>query len=137
MQIDKQDLYVGRSNIPGSGRGLFTRVAINKGDLVIEYTGKIRKWDDVRTDALNFYIYFVNDDHVIDAKEDQQSLARYANDAKGLTKVKGLENNSRFVNLDNRIFIQATKNIPAHTEILVEYGEGYWETVRRNRRLKT
>ena len=54
-----------------------------------------------------------------------------------MTKVKGLENNSRFVNLDNRIFVQATKNIPAHTEILVEYGDGYWDTVRQNRRLKT
>lgn len=137
MLIDKEHLYIGRSNIPGSGKGLFTRIAIGKGDLVIEYTGRICKWDDVRNDANNFYIYFVNEDYVIDAKNDHQSLARYVNDANGLTKVKGLENNSMFVNLENRIFIQATRNIAAHTEILVEYGEGYWETVRKNRRFKS
>lgn len=130
----EEHLYIGRSNIPGSGRGLFTRVAIDKGKLIVEYTGKIRKWDEVKHDPSNLYIYFVSEDFVIDAKNDQRSLARYANDANGLSKLKGLENNSSFVNIDNRIYIKALKNIAAHTEILVDYGEGYWETVRKNRR---
>lgn len=128
------DLYVGRSNIPGSGKGLFTRKAIDKGSLVVEYTGKVRKWEEVRYDTSNLYIYFVSDDYVIDAKNDPHSLARYANDAQGLTKVKGLENNCRFVNLEGKIFIQATRNIAAHSEILVSYGEDYWDTVKKNRK---
>jgi uncharacterized protein len=134
MLIDAEQLYIGRSNIPGSGRGLFTREAIDKDALIIEYTGKIRRWEEVRHDASNLYIYFVNEDYVIDAKNDPQSLARYANDANGLYSVKGIENNSVFVNLDNRIFIKATRNIAAHSEILVDYGEGYWDTVKKNKR---
>jgi SET domain-containing protein len=132
--MNSEMLYVGRSNIPGSGKGLFTREAINKGELVIEYTGKIRKWDEVKDDPSNLYIYYVDDDYVIDAKNSPEVVARYANDAEGVTQVNGLENNCTFVNIDNRIYIKAIKNIPAHTEILVEYGENYWETVKKNRR---
>ncbi len=130
--VQTSDLYIGRSNIPGSGKGLFTRVPIEKGALIIEYTGNIRKWEEVKYDPDNFYIYFVSEDYVIDAKNNFKSLARYANDAKGLTQVRGLENNSMFVNIENRIYIKAIKNIAAHSEILVDYGEGYWETVKRN-----
>jgi len=103
-----------------------------KGDLVAEYTGTITTWDKVRHQTSNMYIYFISEDHVIDAKNHPDMAARYANDANGLTKVKGLENNCTFVNLNNRIYIKATKNIPAHAELLVDYGEGYWETVRKN-----
>lgn len=134
MRIDDSQLYVGRSNIPGIGKGLFTRLPIAKDSLVIEYTGRVRKWDEVKDDASNLYIYYVNDDFVIDAKNSPESLARYVNDAKGLTKVKGLENNCVFENINNKIYIKAIRNIPAHTELLVEYGEGYWETVKRNKK---
>ena len=134
MEIDEQQLYIGRSNIPGSGKGLFTRNFIKKGTLIIEYTGRITTWEDVRHDASNLYIYFISDDRVIDAKNNPDSLARYVNDANGLVKVKGLENNSEFVNIKDRIYIRASKNIPAHTEILVDYGEGYWETVKDNKK---
>lgn len=131
---DPKDLYIADSNIPGSGKGLFTRVPIKKGSIIIEYTGRIMKWDEVKDDPTNLYIYYINDDYVIDAKNLPGAIARYVNDAGGLTQVKGLENNSAFVNKNNRIFIEATKNIPAHSEILVEYGEGYWETVKRNQK---
>lgn len=133
MEIGRQLLYIGRSNIPASGKGLFTRQLIKKDTLIIEYTGKKTTWEEVRHDASNLYIYYINDDHVIDAKNCPDSLARYVNDANGLIKVKGLENNSVFVNIDDRIYIKAIKNIPAHTEILVDYGEGYWETVKNNK----
>ena len=134
MNSIAEHLYVGRSNIPGSGKGLFTRIPIAKGELIIEYTGVIRKWEEVKDDPTNLYIYFINEDQVIDAKKSPGSLARYVNDAEGLTKVKGLVNNSVFVNIENRIYVRATKNIPAHSEILVEYGEGYWNTVKENRK---
>ena len=135
LMHEENSLYIGRSNIPGSGKGLFTREPIKKDTIIIEYTGRITTWQEVKHEANNFYIYYVNDDFVIDAKDVPSALARYANDAQGLTKVKGLENNSSFVNIDNRIYIKAVKNIPAHTEILVDYGEGYWETVKKNLRM--
>jgi uncharacterized protein len=128
-------LYVDNSSIPSAGKGLFTLRDIAKGELVTQYTGDITTWEEVRHDPNNLYIYFVNDDYVIDAKEHPQAIARYANDARGLTRVPGLHNNSRFVNIDGKIFIKATKLIRAGSEILVEYGKSYWETVKKNREM--
>jgi SET domain-containing protein len=128
-------LYVDNSSIPSAGKGLFTSRDIAKGELVTQYTGDITTWEEVRHDPNNLYIYFVNDDYVIDAKEHPQAIARYANDAHGLTRVPGLHNNSRFVNIDGKIFIKATKLIRAGSEILVEYGKSYWETVKKNREM--
>ena len=126
-------LFVDKSSIPAAGDGLFTSVDIQKGELVIEYTGEITTWEEVRHDAENLYIYFVNDDYVINAKEHPEAIARYANDAHGLTRVPDVHNNSRFVNIGGRIFIKATKLIKSGSEILVDYGKSYWETVRKNK----
>jgi uncharacterized protein len=128
-------LYVDNSSIPSAGKGLFTSRDIEKGELVMEYTGEITTWEQVRHDAGNLYIYFVNEDYVINAKEHPDAIARYANDAHGLTRVEGLHNNCRFVNINGKIFIKATKLIRAGSEILVDYGKSYWETVRKNREL--
>ena len=130
--MDSEHLYVAESTIPKIGMGLFTRKDIPKGTLIIEYTGEVTNWEAVRYDSSNAYIYYVNDDYVINAKERPDAIARYANDAYGLTKINGINNNSRFVNVNGRIFIKSTKLIRAGSEILVNYGKGYWETVRVN-----
>jgi len=135
MSVALNDLFVDKSSIPSAGKGLFTSRDIEKGELIIEYTGDITTWEEVRHDATNLYIYFVNDNYVINAKEHPQSIARYANDAHGLTKVPGLHNNSRFVNINGKIFIKSTKHIKAGSEILVDYGKSYWETVKKNKEL--
>lgn len=134
--MDQPRLHVAESTIPGIGKGLFTSEEITKGTLIIEYTGDISTWEEVRHDSSNAYIYFVNDDYVINAKEHPEMIARYANDAHGSTRIKGVTNNSRFVNVNGKIFIKASNLIHAGSEILVNYGKGYWETVRNNRELK-
>jgi SET domain-containing protein len=133
--MDTSHLYVDESLIPNTGKGLFTRKQIEKGELVIEYTGEKTTWDAVRHDSMNVYIYFINEDHVINAKNFPDAIARYANDAYGLIRVKGMNNNCRFVNTDGKIFIKATRQIKANSEILVNYGKSYWETVRRNKEI--
>jgi SET domain-containing protein len=135
MGATSNHLFVDKSSIPAAGSGLFTSVDIEKGQLVIEYTGEITTWEEVRHDADNLYIYFVNDDYVINAQEHPEAIARYANDAHGLTRVPGLHNNSRFVNIGGKIFIKAAKLIKAGSEILVDYGKSYWETVKKNKEL--
>jgi len=78
------------------------------------------------------YLYYVNSNFVINAKNTPKSIARYANDANGPSKIKGIENNCVFAVVHGRIFIKATKNIAAGSEILVDYGAGYWETIQKN-----
>jgi SET domain-containing protein len=131
-----KQLYVDDSTIPHTGKGLFTLQDVNKGELIVEYTGEITTWDEVKHDASNVYIYFVSEDYVINAKNTPEVIARYANDAHGLTRVKGKFNNSRFINVDGKIFIKATKQIKAGDEILVDYGKDYWDTVRKNKELQ-
>lgn len=135
--MDGEHLYVAESTIPNIGKGLFTRVDIEKGTLIIEYTGEVTNWEEVRYDPSNAYIYYVNDNYVINAKHRPELIARYANDAYGLTRIDGLNNNSRFINIEGRIYIKSTRFITAGAEILVNYGKDYWKTVRENIRNKS
>src|SRR6188474_776669 len=123
MLVSESHLVVKRSTIPAAGKGLFTRKFIAKGTRIVEYTGKITTWKEVNhDDGRNVYIYYLKRYHVIDARRHTKVLARYANDANGLVKVKGIRNNSIYVTDGLRVFIHAAKDIPAGSEILVNYG---------------
>jgi uncharacterized protein len=134
VDISKQDLFVKKSTLRDSGKGLFTRRDIPKGALIAEYKGKITNWKEAKH-VNNAYIYYVTRNHVIDAKTHVQSLARFANDARGLTRQKGVTNNAEYVEKGKKVFIRATKKIPAGSEILVGYGKEYWDAIRYNRKL--
>jgi uncharacterized protein len=136
MALLEKHLVVKTSTIPGAGKGLFTKVPIEKGTRIVEYKGRITTWKEVEYDSENRYIYTVNPKHVIDAKRTLKALARYANDARGLSKVKGITNNSIYVNDGLRAFIEAVKDIPAGGEVLVAYGKEYWDVMRQNEKAK-
>lgn len=129
----KKDLYIGPSTLPDAGMGLFTKVPIKKGQRIIEYKGRIRTWKEVEeAGVFNGYVFFVTDDHVIDAKTYKKSHGRYANDAKGLQRTKGITNNSEYTEENGKVYIDAIKNIPAGAEIFVGYGKDYWDVVKEN-----
>ena len=93
MTIPENKLVVKRSGLPNAGKGLFTKVFIPKGALIVEYNGTITTWKEVdHTDGENGYIYYVKRNYVIDARPHPDALARYANDARGLKRVKGMKN---------------------------------------------
>jgi SET domain-containing protein len=132
MALLEKQLFVKDSTIPGAGKGLFTKEAIAKGTRIVEYKGRKTTWKEVKDDDKNFYIYTVNRNHVIDARRTMSALARYANDAKGLTRIKGITNNCVYVNDGHRAFIEAVKNIPAGAEIFVDYTKEYWDVLKEN-----
>src|ERR1700712_3573466 len=125
----RQQLKVKKSQIPLSGKGLFTKVLIARGTKIVEYLGKMTTWKDAdHDDGKNAYIYYVDKNHVIDASKNKKFLARYANDAKGFKQIKAILNNSTYViNENKRVYIKAIKNILPGSEILVGYGKEYWE----------
>jgi uncharacterized protein len=138
MALLEKQLVVKRSTIPSSGKGLFTKKMIPKGTRIIEYKGKKTTWKDVDIDeGRNGYIYYINRKHVIDARPTPQHLGRYANDAQGMTRIKGLTNNCQYITeMDTlRVYIEAVKDIPAGGEILVQYGKEYWDVIKHNIRL--
>lgn len=133
MLIDEKYLHVKRSRIARAGKGLFTKIPIRKGEYIIEYTGVITTWKNVlQSEDFNGYVFYINRNHVIDAKEVLDSLGRYVNDAKGITKMQGLSNNAKYIENKGKVFMQAIRDIPAGSEILVSYKKGYWDVIRYN-----
>lgn len=137
MALLENKLEVKESLLPAAGKGLFTTEFIPKGTKIVEYKGKITTWKEVdHNDGNNGYIYYVKRNHVIDASTYPSALARYANDARGIQRVKGLTNNAEYVEDGLKVYIQAVKDIPAGSEILVEYGKEYWDAIRYNIKLE-
>jgi uncharacterized protein len=137
--LEKQ-LYVKKSHLPGAGKGLFTKKFIPKGKRIVEYRGEIMKWKDAEkmADDRNGYVFYITAKYVIDAWGTKKELARYANDAKGLNRVKGISTNSEY-EVDRkarRCYITSLGDIPAKSEIFVEYGAEYWEAIRYNIRVE-
>jgi hypothetical protein len=86
-------------------------------------------------DGKNGYIFYINRNHVIDALPVKSALARYANDARGLVKIKGVLNNCDYISDGLQAFIESKKDIAAGSEILVDYGKDYWKVIRENLKL--
>jgi hypothetical protein len=128
-------LKVKTSTIPGAGKGLFTTTAISKNAKIIEYEGDYLTWNEVRKrykgeilDAL--YLFHLGPNKWIDAQQRPECLARYANDARGMTKISGLNNNSEYQIHEGKPYIVATKNIAANSEIFVDYTKDYWDALK-------
>jgi len=133
MAFLEKQLKVKRSTIPGAGKGLFTKSPIRKGSRIVEYKGRITTWKEAdHNDGRNGYIYYVKRNLVIDALPYPSALARYANDARGIKRVRGVNNNSEYVEDGQKVYIEAKKDIPANAEILVGYGKEYWDVIRYN-----
>jgi SET domain-containing protein len=134
--IAKKDLRVKRSQLPRAGMGLFTKVFIPKGTHIVEYTGRVKPWKTFSDAHDNGYLFYVNRNHVIDAFPHKKALARYANDARGMAKIKGLVNNSEYVTVGLKVYIKAKRDIQPGEEILVGYGKEYWDIRRENARME-
>ncbi len=133
MALFEKKLEVKSSILPGAGKGLFAKELIPKGTRIVEYKGKVTTWKEVDDDdGNNGYIYYVKRHHVINASKYTAAMARYANDARGLQRVKGITNNAAYVEEELKVYIESRKNIPAGAEILVEYGKEYWDVIRHN-----
>jgi SET domain-containing protein len=135
MALLEKQLVVKKSTLPNAGKGLFTKIFIPKGTKIVEYKGKISAWKEVK-DEENGYIFFVNRNHVINALNTPKHLARYANDARGIVRIKGITNNCDYAVDGKRAYIEAKKDIPAKAEIFVDYTPGYWKVIRENIKLR-
>jgi SET domain-containing protein len=128
-------LLVKRSKLPNAGKGLFTTKPIKKGEKIIEYKGEIIDWKEYtrRVDEnKDGYLFFVNRKKCIDAYGTPQYKARYANDAHGISRSKGLKNNAYYDVFGDKCYIVASRDIKAGEEIFVDYSKSYWDCIRYN-----
>ena len=130
----EKHLFLDKSTLPNAGKGLFTNVEIPKGEKIVQYKGEIITWKECEKrfgEDEGGYAFYVTSKHCIDAYFTPQHLARYANDARGLSRIKGITNNSVYETMkDKKVFIVSTKKIPAGAEIFVSYGDEYWGAIR-------
>jgi uncharacterized protein len=129
-------LKVKTSTLPGCGKGLFTKILIPKGIIITEHTGKITSFKSIDPEDDNPYLFYVSGNHVIDGRDQQDSLARFVNDARGHKRIAGFTNNSKYVVIGKRVFITAIKDILPKEEIFVGYGKEYWEVIKHNKTLQ-
>jgi uncharacterized protein len=132
-------LMVKKSRLPGAGKGLFTTKKIAKDSKVIEYRGEIINWKEyekrVKEDR-DGYLFYINRNLCIDAYPTPQYKARYANDAAGISRLKGLRNNCTYQIFGKKCYIVAERDIKPGEEILVDYTREYWDCIRYNIRKK-
>jgi SET domain-containing protein len=138
MALLDKNLYIKKSTIPGAGKGLFTKVFIPKGTRITEYKGEVVTWKEVEkmADYRNGYVFYFSQKYCIDAWKTKKGVAHFANDARGIVRVPTIKNNSDYVTEKRRCYIEAVKDIPARSEILVDYGKEYWDAIRYNVRLE-
>ena len=132
--LTKRQLIVKRSRLPRSGKGLFTKVFIPKNTTIIEYKGKVGTWKELKNEPDNGYLFYVNKNHVIDALPTKDNWARYANDAKGLSRTEGIRNNCQYVTEGLKVYIKSMRDLQPGDEILVGYGKEYWDVRKENMR---
>ncbi len=132
-------LLVKKSKLPGAGKGLYTTKPYKKDDKVIEYRGEIIGWTEYNKRVArneDGYLFYFNRNKCVDAFNTPQYKARFANDAAGMVRIKGIRNNSHYEIHDDKCYIVAARDIKAREEIFCDYTKDYWKCVRYNIRLK-
>ncbi|HRG01960.1 MAG: SET domain-containing protein-lysine N-methyltransferase [Bacteroidia bacterium] len=129
----EKNLEIKKSQIPGAGKGLYTKIAIERETIISEFTGEKIS----HTIALARFILkeshsllYLNQKYSIDSLKDENCLSSYINDANGLVKVSNLHNNVMLVVSRGRLFVIAKRKIKAGEELFLSYGKGYWKTVK-------
>lgn len=117
---------VGISGLPGAGKGLFATKKIKKGVIIGEYRGKhlsSRERESLKDDS---YVWCLDDGTFIDGKPIKMNPLKYVNGCKGPEQAS-------MVNVDalekgGKIFYKAISDIGKKQEIIIDYGDDYFET---------
>src|SRR6218665_853474 len=128
-------LLVKTSSLPNAGKGLFTDRAIKKGTKVIEYKGEIIDWKEYEkrvAEDKDGYLFYISKTRCIDTYSTPHHKTPYANDAQGLSRVKGKKNNCSYGVFEDKCYIVAERDIEAGEEIFVNYTKEYWDCIRYN-----
>lgn len=122
----EDDFEIRKSTIPGAGLGLFSKMAIRKGDTIGPYTGKILT--DAQANRAPYvnslYLVWVCKDCWIYGEPPYANYTRYINHDDRRPNAE-LITSSRW----KKARIAALRNIRPGEEIFFDYGESYWDCV--------
>jgi SET domain-containing protein len=122
-------LYVETSQLPNSGKGLFTAIEIYKEEIISIFKGEVLSDVEAQlrvNNQTNHYFMNLLNGTILDCKN-TDCFAKYANDASGFSK-SDFKNNAK-ITLDenNNVCLMATRKIKAGEEIFCDYGKKYWK----------
>lgn len=121
-------LYIDTSQLPNSGQGLFSAIAIEKDEIIAVFLGEMlsRKQAESRA-AANNDKYFVSmvDGSIMDSMK-TDCFAKYANDAEGFQSSTFRNNCKIALDENDNVCLIATRAIKSGAEIFVSYGKKYW-----------
>lgn len=122
-------LYIKESQLPDSGRGLFTAVALFKDEEITVFKGDVITEKQIRERVLaehdKYFIALLNG-RILDCMH-TECFAKYANDARGYTSGMFSNNAKIMINDQNEVCLMAVKKIKAGDEIFCGYGKRYWK----------
>lgn len=133
IQAQESDyLYIQTSQLPNSGKGLFTAIEIYKDEIISVFKGEILSniEADLRAkNNTNQYFMNLHNGSILDCKN-TDCFAKYANDASGFSK-SDFKNNAK-ITLDenNNVCLMAIRKIKSGEEIFCDYGKKYWKKVK-------
>jgi SET domain-containing protein len=122
-------LYILESQIPNSGKGLFTAIPIYKDEIISVFKGELLTKHEAQFRASkghNGYFITMPDGATYDSMN-VHCFAKYANDAVGVVQSRFKINSKIKLDDHGRVCIVASKKIVAGEEIFCSYGNKYWE----------
>jgi SET domain-containing protein len=127
--IEKDYLYIQKSQITNAGKGLFTAVDIFKEETIAVFEGEILSAKEIeqRVEAgIDQYFIAMLDGTIMDSKN-STCFARFANDANGVANSLFKNNAKITIDENNQVCLTATKKIKNNQEIFCGYGKRYWK----------
>ena len=126
---EREYLYIRESQIPSSGKGLFTSIPIYKDEVISVFKGIFLSNNDaLHLATIGKDKYFINmpDGTILDSMG-VNCFAKYANDALGLSKSKYKNNSTITLDENGRACVVANRKILVGEEIFCGYGKKYWK----------
>lgn len=122
-------LYVNISQLPDSGKGLYTAIKIYKDEIISVFKGEILTESQVEFRVkYGMDKYFINllDGRIMDSMN-TNCFAKFANDAKGFAN-SNFKNNTKIIfNDDFKVCLVASRCINVGEELFCRYGKRYWK----------
>ena len=128
-------LLLKKSQIPSSGKGLYTSRAIPANTDITEYTGAFVPLDVYARTNSGYGVAVKDGTMVIDANSTQHGIARYANDCRPEDVVAGhCPGNNAYIfeygsegDRPPKLTLRTSEPLEAGSEIFVDYGGNYWK----------
>lgn len=127
--VESDYLYTDISQLPNSGKGLFTAISIYKDEVISLFKGEILTERQILLrvkKGKDKYFISMLDGSIMDSMR-VNCFAKYANDAEGFVKSKFKNSSKISIDEDNQVCLVATRNIKIGEEIFCGYGKSYWK----------